>query len=156
MTNAQSKNINEEINLDTGICGHCDGIFPIKELYDPEDECLYCWGCVETQEGGECEKCVKPINLREFIEGNGVCRNCVNKAEEDEAEDKETQICEECGEECPHPAVIKYTDGPSHSVFFCRPCLNVKKDCPECEKSTTNDELILCDGVCRKCDQKGK
>ena len=83
MTNEQNKNINEEINLDTGICGHCEGVFPIKGLFidEAEDDHNYCWACLETQEGGECEKCVKPINLREFIEGNGVCRNCVNKAE---------------------------------------------------------------------------
>ena len=162
MTNAQSKNINEEINniinLDGAKCSGCD-----EYLYEDEvgERCEKCEKELDDDEEEQCERCGEYHceDDEEFgdrvlwvsnTDGKNLCRKCCR--EEDETEDKETQICEECGEECPYPAVIKVVDGPSHSVFFCRPCLKVKKDCPTCEKPTTNDELILCDGVCRKCE----
>ena len=134
MTNEQNKNTNEEI---------------INKYLDNEGDCERC-GCNMCEEDWE-------HNTREIfvsnVDGKNICRRCVR--EEDEEEDKEK--CEECGEECPHPAVIKKT-GPSHRVVYCRSCFFKveKKNCRKCEKPTTNDELILCDGVCRKCDQKGK
>jgi hypothetical protein len=148
MTNAQSKNENiNNINLDTGICGHCDGVFPIKELFDPEDECLYCWDCIEEQMEPElCEECEKSAPLRELWSGGDphICADCRKNKEiikyldnEGDCERCGCNMCEEDWEHETRELFVSNVDGKN----ICRRCVR--------EEDEAEDE-----GYCWKHEEK--